>query len=318
MCIPPSAHSAVLRHSEGSEAVKIESKYLVETQWLADNLDDPNLVIIEANAAMPNYFKDSAAQSIELVSGRDDYLKGHLPGADFVDLVTELCDCTNDDQYFPLPSDKQFAEAMSRHGVGEGAKVVIYDRTIGMWACRFWLMLRSYGHDDVAVLNGGWNKWIADRRPISTETPVVCSRNFVVDKTKSLFATKADAVEAMTNKDICLINALSPKEFAGQDTIRYGRPGHIPSSKNVPSRTLVNPDTCEFLNREALEEIFSKVGAFESERVVSYCGGAIGASSGVFLMSLLGIEQVALYNGSLKEWADDAELPMVTLDEAEN
>jgi thiosulfate/3-mercaptopyruvate sulfurtransferase len=298
--------------------VKIQSKYLVETEWLADNLDDPNLVIIEANAGMPNYYEDSAAQTIEIVSGKDDYLKGHLPGADFVDLVTELSDRTDDSQFFPLPSGEQFAEAMSRHGIGEDVKVVIYDRTISIWACRFWLMIRSYGYDNVAVLNGGWNKWVAEGRPVCTELPMVTPRKFVVDKTQSMFATKTDTIEAMNSENICLINGLDPQEFAGHGTVRYSRPGHIPSSKNIPFMFLVHPETGEYLDREVVEGMFKKAGAFEKDSVVSYCGGAVGASSGVFLMSVLGVENVALYNGSLKEWADDAELPMVTLDEVED
>lgn len=298
--------------------MKIKSKYLVDTQWVANNLDDPNLVIIEANASLPNYYKDSAANGVVAVSGNSDYLNDHLPGAGFVDLLTELSGDTNDKHFLPLPSDEQFAEAMSRHGIGEDVKVIIYDRTIGTWACRFWLMLRSYGFENAAVLDGGWNKWVAEGRPVTAEPPTVTRRKFMVDKTRNMFATKTDAIEAMNSEKICLINGLDPQEFAGLGTMRYSRLGHIPSSKNVPFMFLVNQKTGEFLDLEMLEVIFEEAGAFGKDKVVSYCGGAVGASSGVFLMSVLGIENVALYNGSLKEWADDPELPMVTLDEVED
>ena len=110
------------------------SQYLVETEWLAEHLDNPDLLIIECNVGMPNYHEDSAADHIDIVSGRGDYEQGHIPGADFVDLLTELIGEDDKRLMFLLPSPERFAEVMSRHGIGEGTHVVLYDRTMNAWA----------------------------------------------------------------------------------------------------------------------------------------------------------------------------------------
>ncbi len=297
--------------------MKIQSKYLVETSWLADHLDDPDLRIIDANAEMPNYFEKSAEQSIELISGRAQYLDSHIPGADFIDMLTELCAPSADHVAFPLPSNEQFAEAMSRHGISQGTRVVVYDRGVNLWSCRFWLVLRHFGFNNVAVLDGGWRKWSHEGRQTHNKIPTVQRARFTPGESTNLFATKADVIRAVDDESACLVNALSPQEFAGKDIIRYSRPGHIPTSKNIPSRTLIDLETSEFLDKEEIERLFAKAGVFGSDRVITYCGGAIGACSGTFLMSILGVENVALYNGSLREWSADPVLPMVTLDKVE-
>ena len=105
-------------------------QYLVETDWLAEHLNDPELRIIECNVGMPNYYEDSSGDQIEIVSGRSDYEQDHIPGSDFVDLVTELMNQDDKRLMFPLPSQDQFVAVMSRHGIGEGVRVVLYDRTM--------------------------------------------------------------------------------------------------------------------------------------------------------------------------------------------
>ncbi len=297
--------------------MKIQSKYLVETSWLADHIDDPGLRVIDSNAEMPNYFEESAGQSIEFVSGREQYLDSHIPGADFIDVLTELCAPRTDSIYFPLPSNEQFTDTMSRHGISHDNRVVVYDRGVSLWSCRFWLILRHFGFDNVAVLNGGWRKWLSEDRQTDKKLPSIQRTQFTSGESTNLFATKADVIRAVDDERACLVNALSPLEFAGKDIIRYSRPGHIPTSKNIPSRALIDPKTTEFLEKEVIENLYRKAGIFDSDSVITYCGGAIGACSGTFLMSILGVENVALYNGSLQEWSADPELPMVTLEEIE-
>ncbi len=295
--------------------MKIESKYLVSTEWLDNNLDDRNIVLIEANAKLPNYFEKSAEKGVRTESGRDEYLKDHLPGADFIDLLHELSDPEGSEQQsLPLLSEEKFSEVMSRHGISDGVKVVVYDRSVGIWACRFWLMLRSYGFENVAVLDGGYTKWVSEGRKVEVDIPQIIPRSFVTKEFRSMFSSKEDVLEAMGNERMGLVNALSPEEFAGHDIVRYGRPGHIPSSVNIHSRVLMNMETFEFKELEALEEIFRAAGVYEKDRVICYCGGAVGASSGVFLMTILGVCDATLYNGSLKEWAADHSLPLNVLE----
>jgi len=285
-------------------------QYLVETDWLAQHLDDPELRIIECSVGMPNYHEDSAGDHIEIVSGRSDYEQGHIPGADFVDLVTELRNEDDKLSMFPLPSLEQFAAVMSSHGIGEGVRVVLYDRTMNAWAARFWWMLRSFGFDGASVLNGGWAKWSTENRLSSVTPSQPATAKFVARHRPELIATKEDVLEAIADESSCIINALGPDEFAGQGPVRYKRPGHIPTSVNVPAMGLADPYNHAYLDAETLREQFSGAGAFDKERVITHCGGGIAASSDAFVLTLLGVEKVALYNGSMTEWAADPELPL--------
>ena len=287
------------------------SQYLVETDWLAEHLNDPALRIVECNVGMPNYHTESAADHIELVSGRGDYEQGHIPGADFVDLLTELM---GDDKHlmFPLPTPAQFAEVMSRHGIGKGVRVVLYDRTMNAWAARLWWMLWTFGFDDVVVLNGGWLKWTGEDRPTSVSLPNLAPGKFVARHRPELIATRDDVLAAIADESSCIINALDPEEFAGRGPVRYGRPGHIPTSFNVPAIGLADLHTHAYLDAETLRERFAAAGAFGKDRVIAYCGGAIAGASDAFVLTLLGVNNVALYNGSMQEWAADPDLPLET------
>ncbi len=289
-------------------------QYLVETEWLAEHLDDTDLRIIECNVGLPNYYEDSAGERIEIVSGRSDYDHGHIPGSDFVDLVTELAGQEDERYMFPLPTVEQFANVMSDHGVGEGVRVVLYDRTMNAWSARFWWMLRTFGFDNAAVLNGGWAKWAAEGRPVSTTPAATSPANFVANFRPELIASKEQVLSEIGNGSGCIINALDPEEFAGRGPVRYGRRGRIPGSVNISAMALADPETHAYLDADVLRERFAGAGALDKDRVITYCGGGIAASSNAFILVLLGAENVALYNGSMTEWAADLDLPMVVGD----
>jgi len=143
-------------------------QYLVETDWLHAHLEDANLRALDCTVYLPNYFDASAAQKLEIVSGRAHWEQGHIPGSAFADLLQDLCGPADTRFRFPMPPAAQFAAAMSRYGVGEGTRVVLYDDMLNAWAARIWWMLRAFGFDNAAVLNGGWKKWTLEGRPIST------------------------------------------------------------------------------------------------------------------------------------------------------
>lgn len=290
-------------------------QYLVETDWLEENLDDANLRILDCTVYLPNYFDGSAAEKVEIVSGRKHWEQGHIPGSASADFVPDLCDPENKDFMFPMPPAEQFAEAMSGHGVGEGTHVVLYDDMLNVWATRVWWMLRAFGFDNAAVLSGGWKKWTLEGRPISTAAPNYPPAQFVARPRPELIATKDEVLAAIDSLATCIINALDPEEYAGRGAIRYGRPGHIPSSVNVSFLGVVDPDTHAFLKPEELREQFMKVGALNKDRVITYCGGAIAATSDAFILTLLGVDNIAVYDGSMTEWAADPSLPLVTGDE---
>jgi len=283
-------------------------QYLVETDWLETHLTDPDLRVLDCTVLF-----DADDHGYYLASGREAWAQGHIPGSGFADLMSDLSDQENP-LPFMMPPATQFTAAMSRYGVGDGTRVVLYEASgnmwANMWAARVWWMLRAF-FDQAAVLNGGWHKWTMEGRPISTEPCRYPPARFTARPRQELWADKREVLAAIGDGGTCLINALTAEDYAGTRAL-YGRPGHIPSSVNVPTIALVDPVTHAYLPAAQLRAKFAAVGALNHERVITYCGGAIAASSDAFVLTLLGVTNVAVYDGSLLEWAPDPTLPMET------
>ena len=289
----------------------VNRQYLVETDWLANHLDDPDLRIVDCTQYLPNY-----AEKVEIttVSGRENYAKGHIPGAAYVDLLGELTDRTQKGVYAPMPQVEQFAAVMSRIGVGEGTRAILY-ADFPPYAARVWWMLRAFGFDNAAVLNGGLAKWRSEGRPLSTEAATYPRATFVPRPRPELIASKEEVVAAIADNNVCIVNALLEPEYTGAPGFphHYGRPGHIPRSVNVPFLSVVDTNANnQFIPADELRKRFADAGALTSERVITYCGGGIAASQAAYLLTLLGKENVALYNGSMMEWGADPNLPLAT------
>jgi len=282
-------------------------EYLVETDWLAANLEDPALRVLECTTIL--HPRPDGGYKAE--SGRATWAAGHIPRSGFADLTDDLCDRSSSWLYMMPPAD-QMAAAMSRLGVEEGTRVVLYDRAVNMWAARVWWMLRAVGFDHAAVLNGGWKKWTVEKRATSTEPCAYPSARFVPRPRPELFADKSAVLAGLGQSATCVINALSEEQHRGTGGVAYGRSGRITGSGNVPARELVDPATHAYLPPDVLRRRFAASGALDAGRVITYCGGGIAASSDAFVLTLLGHEHVAVYDASLSEWAADPSLPMQT------
>jgi thiosulfate/3-mercaptopyruvate sulfurtransferase len=278
---------------------------LVSTGWLAEHLEDDDLVVVDATV-------DIDATSGTVVSGRARWERGHIPGAVFADLLTDLSD---PDAPTPLmmPAPERAARALGGLGIGDDSRVVVYDARESMWAARVWWMLQGLGHPEAAVLDGGWTAWEAEGRPVSTEAPPPRPATFSPRPRPGFFVGKEDVRAATEDGRTTIVDALTPKEYRGEAAF-YGRPGHIPGAVNVPARSLVDRETQRFRPVEELRELFGP--ALDAESVITYCGGGVAASSDAFALRLLGQERVAVYDGSMMEWAADPELPLVTGDES--
>lgn len=280
--------------------------YLVSTAWLEENLGRPDLRILDCTVFLRPPAEGRTGYTVE--PGREHWAAGHIPGAGFADLANDLSD-RSQRLRFMQPSAEQFAAAMSSYGVGEGTRVVLYDSAMNMWAARVWWLLRIFGFDNAAVLDGGLRKWKAEGRALGTEPPNYPPATFVARPRAGLMATKEEVLAAIGDGGTCIIDALAAEQYAGK-TLTYGRPGHIPTAANVPAMAIIDPQTHAYLPLETLRERFVAAGAEPGKRLITYCGGGIAASSDAFALAMLGYENVAVYDASLSEWAADPSLPL--------
>jgi thiosulfate/3-mercaptopyruvate sulfurtransferase len=280
-------------------------RHLVDAAWLQAHLGDPDLRVLECTV----FLHPLPEHGYRAESGRAAWAAGHIPGSGFADLTDDLCDRSSALNYM-LPPPEQFALAMSRLGVGEGTRVVLYDRAGTMWAARVWWMLRAFGFDEASVLDGGWRTWTAEGRPVSTELCAYPAARFVPTPRPGLFVGKAEVLAGLGDERTCIVNALTEEQHRGTGGVTYGRPGRIAGSRNVPARSLVDPQTHAYLGEEELRATVTAPGVLQADQVITYCGGGIAASSVAFVLALLGHERVAVYDASLSEWAADPTLPM--------
>jgi thiosulfate/3-mercaptopyruvate sulfurtransferase len=281
---------------------------LVQTDWLAAHLDDPELRIYECTTHLRPAAPDEGVP-YHPEAGRADYERGHISGAGFLDLPGELSRRDAAVNFMMLPA-VEFAAVMARHSIGDGTRVVLYSRERVMWATRVWWMLHAMGFDDAAVLDGGFDKWLAEGRPVSTEPCRYPPAAFTPRPRPELFVDKDAVLAALDRQGVRLINTLSEEDFKGEGPSRYGRPGRIPGSVNLPWPGLTDPESYRFIELDEAERRIEALGAPAAERIVCYCGGGISATEGLFLLHRLGYANLALYDASMAEWARDPGLPI--------
>jgi thiosulfate/3-mercaptopyruvate sulfurtransferase len=280
---------------------------LVSTQWLADYLGNESLVVLDATV-LP--FATPTGKS-GFLSGHEQYLvNGHIPTALFADLIEEFSD-SEARLPFTHQSPDAFAAAAGALGIDNETTVVVYDTSVGQWAARLWWLFRAAGYDRVAVLDGGYTKWLAEGRDSDVghiePTPAV----FVAQERPELWATKSDVEGVVAGTETAaLVCGLPPKEFSGEEGSRPRR-GHIPGSISAPAGRLVDRETNALLPESDLRATFG--AALDQPRIVAYCAAGIAASADALALTVLGHQNVAIYDGSLLEWTADDRLPVVTL-----
>jgi thiosulfate/3-mercaptopyruvate sulfurtransferase len=287
-----------------------EAQALISTDQLAA-MHRPDLRLYDCTTYL-DPAPPGGADPYIVVSGRRTFEEAHIPGADFLDLQGEFSD-TNTPLRFMMPPTPQLEAAFGRHGLGAGASVVLYSVGTMMWATRFWWMLRSLGFDGAAVLDGGFDRWKAEGRPIARGAPAgYPPATFKAAPRPGLFADKHAVLAAIESPDAVIVNALGPQFHKGLEPSRYGRPGRIPGSVNVPAATLVDPAKKNFTTLADAEAKFAAQGVTKNKRVICYCGGGISATIDLLRLHHLGYDNLTLYDGSMGEWARDASLPVET------
>ena len=281
---------------------------VVTTAQLEAELDDPALRVFDCTTYLA--YETGTGRPYKVVSGRADYEAGHIPGSAFLDLQGELSDAGAPTAFMMLPPE-DFAARIGRLGVGDGTRVVLYSRKSMQWATRLWWMLRSIGFDAAAILDGGWDKWQAEGRPVSAEPRRYAPEILTPRPRPGLFVAKEAVLAAIGDPGACTLNALSPELHRG-DNSRYGRPGRIPGSVNVPAAALLDPETLALPPPKTAAAAFAAAGAEPSKRTILYCGGGIAATLDAFLMHQLGFTDLTVYDASMSEWAKDESLPIET------
>ncbi|MGA2803162.1 MAG: sulfurtransferase [Acidimicrobiales bacterium] len=280
---------------------------LIDAPRLNAELADPKLRVIDATAFLVREVPDGP-YTVE--SGRRRYDEAHIPGAVFADIPGELSDPDSPFR-FTLPRPDHFARAMGALGVGRSTRVVAYAQESPMWASRLWWLLRYFGFDDVRVLDGGLASWRRTGYEVSSAAPVIDVANFEARPRPELLATKDDVLRVVGGEPACLVNALTPRAFRGEGPGAYSRPGRIPGSVSAPAQALFDPETWCFRPRDELVgELAALLGIDPGLPVIAYCGGGISATVDIFVLSMLGRDDVLLYDGSLTEWSADPDLPL--------
>ena len=269
---------------------------LASTDWVAEHLGRPELRILDVR-----WRPDG--------TGRQTFAGGHLPGAAYIDWAADLVDRGDATQALMLAGPQQVTAALSRAGIGDGTTLVIYDDTLSLYASRVWWSLQAYGFESVRILDGGYPAWVDEGRPVShadvTPQPAV----FTPRSQLRMRLTTADVRALIGSPDVMLVDARAPAEYGGLEG-NGRRLGHIPGAVNVPAAAMTTPGGQRFRNGEELRELFHRANVARGRRVVVYDGGGIAAAKLAFVLTLLGHDDVAVYDGGWTEWGDRLDLPV--------
>jgi thiosulfate/3-mercaptopyruvate sulfurtransferase len=280
------------------------SSPVVSTQWLADHLGAEDMVVLDASVV--SY--ETPAGGRGWLSGYDAYLfDGHVPGAYFADLIEEFSE-PGSPHPFTRPGRERFEAAAGALGIGPETTVLVYDRQGGDWAPRLCWLFRAFGHDDVAVVDGGFARWLSEEREIESGHNELVAARFTADPREDLWVDR-DYVEAVLrgDEDAALLCAIPGDEYTGEAATSRSRPGVIPGSVSAPADELRSGS--RLLDAGRLRAALTPV--LKASRVIAYCGSGVAAASDALALTLLGHRNVAIYDGSLAEWAADPDAPLV-------
>ncbi len=261
---------------------------LVETEWLAQHVNDPNVRIVDLRSA-------------------EAYAEGHIPNAVHLD-QRALRD--TEDRLLYVPPPERFAMLMSELGIGDRTRVVAYDDLGGQAAARLWFVLDYYGHPTCSLLNGGWQKWVKEGRPLSREMPRFEKAEFHIRMNPPTICTAPELASKLRADAVVIIDARSPEEYRGERVLG-ARGGHIPGALNVEWRmNLTEGDVPVFKSAAELRRLYESLGVTRDKEIITYCQGGGRAAHTLFVLRLLGYTKSRNYYGSWQDWSARPELPV--------
>ncbi len=267
---------------------------LVSTQWLADHLGADELVVLDASVHTAG-----VGRAMTWSTAQDSYEQhGHVPGARYADLVTDFS-TPDADLPFTRPSAELFERAARALGITNTATVVIYDDSVGEWSARLWWIFRSFGFDDVAVLDGGFVKWRDEGRPVRIGSlknrPVDAADAFFAGEERPLWADRGRVERAVDGSQPAALVLAADDTVLGQD-----HPPLVPGTTPITLGHVIDQDSNALRRRAALADVFAPVLA--ADEIVTYCGVGSAACVDALALTVLGHDHVQVYDGSLADW----------------
>jgi thiosulfate/3-mercaptopyruvate sulfurtransferase len=278
----------------------LPSRWLVSTEWLAEHLSAPDIVVVDGTFHLPDAGRDARAE----------YLAAHIPGAVFFD-IDEIADHTTALPHM-LPRPEAFSSAMRALGIGDGETIVVYDSGGLFGAARVWWTLRIFGVREVYILDGGLPKWKVEGRPVESGEVKRLPRHFSARLDNGAVAALADVQRALASGSAQVVDARSPARFRGEaPEPRPGvRPGRMPGSLNVPMSRLIKDG--RLAPREQLAEVFAAGGVDVTKPIITSCGSGVSATVVLLALEALGSRNVRVYDGSWAEWGSRDDTPVAT------
>ena len=283
--------------------MKEDAQTLVSTKWLAKRLENAEVRVLDASWYLPGMNRNPIIE----------YEKRHIPNARFFD-IDDISDNRSELPHMVPPIEK-FMSRVRKLGVGDGHQVIVYDGSGMFSAARVWWLFKMMGHKNIAVLNGGLPKWISDGFPVNDKPPIIRDRHMMVDQISSYVRDVTQVAAASKLGDHEIVDARSPGRFRGEENEpREGlRRGHIPNSKNVFFKSLLNEDQT-FKNNTELKRVFYSAGVDMTKPVITTCGSGVSAAVLNLGLELIGKTDHSLYDGSWTEWGMSPALPLETGD----
>ncbi len=281
---------------------------IVTTDWLEDHLNDPNVRVVDIRGSVTTRPEGPGVEVATYRGAPKEFEAAHIPGAVFIDWTSDIVDL-NDPVPAQIAPPERFAEAMAERGIGDDTHVVAVDHMGGQFATRLWWALNYYGHKNVSVLDGGWNRWVEEERTTSAEISSYPKANFTPRVRPEMRSTAEAVMERKADPRVLVIDARDAGQYTAARR-RGPRGGHIPGAINLP-RELFFAEGGGFRTLDDLRAQLAAHREVSPDRpIIAYCNGGVAATIVLFNLARLGYTDLSNYDGSWNEWAYRMDLPV--------